>query len=107
MLDPITAEIAHIAVHVAEGHRASQVQIQVVDGDLIQLSGPGRQAALQFDVAEEIAQVQVVFIRSFLGMSLDGLMVDQKVPQQLGRIQFIVISVHSLPPTQQNFYFVE
>ena len=107
MLDPIPAEVVHVAVDVAEGNGAGQIQIQVVDGDLVQLGGPGRQTALQLDVAEEIAQVQIVFVRGFFGMALNGLMVDQEVPQQLGRVPFIVVSVHSLPPTQQNFYFVE
>ena len=107
MLDPVTAEVAHVAVHVTEIHRTGQIQIQVADVDLIQRRVTGHPAFFNFNVAEEVAQIQIVFVHGFLGVALNGLVVDQEVAEQLRSGQFVVIMVHGgFPPPLNSTKFL-
>ena len=57
MLGPVTAQVVHVGVDIAEGDRADQLQIQIVNGDLVQLGRARRLALDNLDVAKEVAQV--------------------------------------------------
>ena len=92
--DPVTAEVGHVAVDIREGHRGDKIQIHVGDVDLVQrLAGEGRVTAL-LQVAEEISQVQIVFIHRALRVGFDGLVVRQKIPKDRRRFG-TVIRCHS------------
>ena len=107
MLGPVTAQVIHVGVDIAQRDRPGQVQIHVVNRNFIQLGGTRRFAFFNLHIAEEVAQIQVVFIHRFSGVTLNGLMIHQKVPQNRRSSQTVVICIQILPPTQQNFYFVE
>ena len=107
MLGPVTAQVIHVGVDIAQRDRPGQVQIHVVNRNFIQLGGTWCFAFFDFHIAEEVAQIQVVFIHRFSGVTLNGLMIHQKVPQNRRSSQTVVICIQILPPTQQNFYFVE
>ena len=80
MLRPVPAEIAHVAVDIAQSDRAHQVQIYIIDGYLLELSGAGHFSFFYLYEAEEIPQVQIVLVDGFFRMPLDRLMIGKKVP---------------------------
>ena len=55
-----------------------------------QNEGPGHTAFFDLNVAEKGAQVQEVFVHSFLGVALDGLVVGQEIPQDGRCFQAVV-----------------
>ena len=81
--DPIPAEIGHIAVNVRQLDAADKFQIHVHNTDLIQRLVSQIGITDLFHIAEEISQIQVVFIYGALGMSLDGLVIRKEIPQDL------------------------
>ena len=90
VLGPVPAQVGHIAVDVRQRDAGHEVQIHVQDVDLIQ--GPAGKAGVPdlFHVAEEIPQVQEVFVHGAPGVGLDGLMVREKVPQDLRRLGAVI-----------------
>ena len=83
VLHAVTAEIGHIAIDIRQRDTGHEVQIHIHDVDLIQLLVRKRGVTNLFHVAEEIPQVQKVFVDRSLGMGFDGLMIGQKIPQDL------------------------
>ena len=81
--DPIPAEIGHVAVNVRQLDAADKFQIHVHNTDLIQRLVSQIGITDLFHIAEEISQIQVVFIYGALGMSLDGLVIRKEIPQDL------------------------
>ena len=81
--DPIPAEIGHIAVNVRQLDAADKFQIHVHNTDLIQRLVSQIGITDLFHIAEEISQIQVVFIYGALGMGLDGLVIRKEIPQDL------------------------
>ena len=81
--DPIPAEIGHVAVNVRQLDAANKFQIYVHNTDLIQSLVSQVGITDLFHIAEEISQIQVVFIYGALGMSLDGLVIRKEIPQDL------------------------
>ena len=81
--DPIPAEIGHVTVNVRQLDAADKFQIHVHNTDLIQRLVSQIGITDLFHIAEEISQIQVVFIYGALGMSLDGLVIRKEIPQDL------------------------
>ena len=81
--DPIPAEIGHVAVNVRQLDAADKFQIHVHNTDLIQRLVSQIGITDLFHIAEEISQIQVVFVYGTLGMSLDGLVIRKEIPQDL------------------------
>lgn len=81
--DPIPAEIGHVAVNVRQLDAADKFQIHVHNTDLIQRLVSQIGITDLFHIAEEISQIQVVFIYGALGMGLDGLVIRKEIPQDL------------------------
>ena len=79
--DPIPAEIGHVAVNVRQLDAADKFQIYVHNTDLIQSLVSQVGITDLFHIAEEIPKIQVVFVYGTLGMSLDGLVIRKKIPQ--------------------------
>ena len=88
--DPIPAEIGHVAVNVRQLDAADKFQIHVHNTDLIQRLVSQIGITDLFHIAEEISQIQVVFIYGALGMSLDGLVIRKEIPQDLRRFGTII-----------------
>lgn len=81
MDDPVPGQVVHIGIHVAEGDGADKLQIHVVNGDLVQRRIAGDAAFVQLEEAEKVPQVQKIFVHGPAGVALDGLVVDQEIPQ--------------------------
>ena len=81
--DPIPAEIGHVTVDIRQLDAANKFQIHVHNTDLIQRLVSQIGITDLFHIAEEISQIQVVFIYGALGMSLDGLVIRKEIPQDL------------------------
>ena len=81
VLNAVPAQIGHIAINIRQRYRGDQFQIDVLDVDLVQRQA--RQAGVPrlLQIAEEIPQVQKVFVHGLFGMGLDGFMICKKVPQ--------------------------
>ena len=90
ILDAVAAEIGHVAVNVRQRDGAHKLQIHVHNTDLIQRLVPQPRIAGLFDVAEEIPQVEIVFVDGASGMGFDGFMIRQEIPQDLRRFGTIV-----------------
>ena len=80
MFGAVPAEIAHIGVHVRKRYRADQCKVNVVNGNVIEFRSARSPAFFQFDETKKVAQIQIVFIDRFAGVTLDRLMVNQKIP---------------------------
>ena len=75
VLDPVAAEVSHVAIDVRQGHRRHKLQIHIHDVDFIQrFSGECRITDL-LHVAEEIPKIKEVFVDGALGMGLDGFVI--------------------------------
>ena len=79
--DPIPAEIGHVDIRQLDA--ANKFQIHVHNTDFIQRLVSQIGITDLFHIAEEISQIQVVFIYGALGMSLDGLVIRKEIPQDL------------------------
>ena len=99
--NPIPAEVGHVAVDVRQGDAGHKVQVHIHNVDLVQLLfGEGRVTDL-LHVAEEIPQIQIVFVHSPFGMGFDGFVIRQKVPQDLRC--FGAVIVHDFVPVYLRF----
>ena len=78
---PVPGQIVHIGIDIAEGDGADQFQIHVINGDLVQRCIVGHAAFVQLEEAEKISQIQKIFVYCAAGVTLNGLMVDKKIPQ--------------------------
>ncbi len=96
---PIPTEVGHIAVDIRQRHRGDEVPIHIPDADLIHRDIPQSRVTGLLQVAEKIPQIQKILVHSPLGVGLNGLMVGQKVQQQLGGL-LPVVDGHGL--TSQN-----
>ena len=81
--DPIPAEIGHVTVDIRQLDAANKFQIHVHNTDFIQRLVSQIGITDLFHIAEEISQIQVVFIYGALGMGLDGLVIRKEIPQDL------------------------
>ena len=90
VLDPVPAEVRHVAVNVRQGHGGHEVQIHVHNADLIQRPVTQGWVPGLLEIAEEIPQVQKVFVHGPLGVGFDGLVVREKVPQNLRRFGAVI-----------------
>ena len=88
--NPVTAEIGHVAVDVREGHGSHESQIHIRDVDLVQCLAGKRPVAALLQVAEEVSEIQIIFVYSALGVSLDGLMVRQEIPEDRRRFGTVI-----------------
>ncbi|CAN4048876.1 Antibiotic biosynthesis monooxygenase, partial [Dysosmobacter welbionis] len=77
VLDPVPAEVRHVAVNVRQGHGGHEVQIHVHNVDLIQRPVTQGRVPGLLEIAEEIPQVQKVFVHGPLGVGFDGLVVRE------------------------------
>ena len=94
LLGPVAAEVGQIAVDVCQGDGADKRDVHVQDGNLVPGRILERTVPGLLHIAEEIAQIQKVLVHGFPGVRLDGLVVRQKVPQDLGR--FVLVAVHAV-----------
>lgn len=90
MLNAVTAEIGHVAVDIRQRHAGHEIQIHIHDVDLIQRFAGELRVTDLFHVAEEIPQVQEVFVDRALGMRFDSLVVREKIPQNLRRFGAVI-----------------
>lgn len=101
VLHAVPAEIGHIAIDIRQRDVGHKRQVNVHDVDLVQLLVRKRGVPELFHVAEKIPQVQKVFVDRSFGVCLDGLMIGQKIPQDLRRFgtvinhKSIVAEIHS------------
>ena len=75
LLGPVPAEIGQISIDIRQGDGADKGSVHIHDGDLIPGRVPQRTVPGLLHVAKEVSQVQEIFVYSFLGVGLDGLMV--------------------------------
>ena len=95
----IPTELGHIDVECRRGIRAEEVPIHSQDAVQIDRYIPQSRVTGLLQVAEKIPQIQKLLVHSPLGVGLNGLMVGQKVQQQLGGL-LPVVDGHGL--TSQN-----
>lgn len=90
ILDPVAAQIRHVAVDIRQRDGCHKRKIHIHNIDFIQSAIRKVRIADLFHVAEEIPQVQIIFIHRPAGMRFDGFMVSQKIPQDLRRLCAII-----------------
>ena len=93
VLYAFAAEIRHIAVDIRQRDGTQKRQVNVTNIYSVQWFVRQRRIADLLHVAEEIPHIQVVFVHRSLGVRFDGLMITEKIKQQLWRVQAIVHSV--------------
>ena len=90
MLQPVAAQIRQISVNIRQGDIGNECKTNVADVDLVQRQTGQRGVSCLLQKTEKIPHIQVVFIHRALRMRLDGLMVAEKVQQQLRSIQTVI-----------------
>ena len=80
VLNAVPAQIGHIAVDIRQRDRRHKRKIHIHDVDLIQRFIRQVRITDLLHIAEEIPQVQIIFIHRPAGMRFDGFMVSQKIP---------------------------
>lgn len=83
MLQPVAAQVRQIVVDVRQADRADEREIDVADVDLIERKLVELGISGTLHIAEEIAQIQIVFIDRALRVRLDRLVVREKIEQDL------------------------
>ena len=86
MLYAFAAQIRHIAIDVRQCDAAQKRQVNIPDVDGVQRLITQRRITDLLHIAEKIPHIQVVFVHRSLGVRFDGLMITEKIQQQLWRV---------------------
>ena len=78
----VPGQIVHVGVDVRQRDGANQIDAHVVNGDLVHGQIVRDQLFVPLQKTEKAAQIQVIFINRAPGVALDGLVIDQEIPEQ-------------------------
>ena len=105
MLSAISTEIGHIVVNIRQRNLLYKADVYITYRDFVQrktLQGGG---FLPLQIAEEIPEIQKIFVDRSGGVRFDGQMVAQKIPQNRGG--FCAIVIHNLTLMLFSMYLIE
>ena len=102
VLQPVAAQVRQIVVDVRQADRADEREIDVADVDLIERKLVELGISGTLHIAEEIAQIQIVFIDRALRVRLDRLVVREKIEQDLRRIFSVIHCIFSRGCVEQT-----
>jgi hypothetical protein len=93
----VAGQIGKVFVHLRERNGGDKAEVDIVNRDFIQFGGALRKAPAELQEAKEHSKIQEVFVHSGMRVPPDGLVVAEKIPEDLGRLSSVVHMITSVP----------